>query len=146
MLVERKCCGKGWPLAGHVSSIRTMITSVASCILYVGDQDVARAFYVDILGFDVVMDADMGEGSRWLEVKPSGAQTSVVLALAEPFGKRPGDGAFLTFACDDVETTVSQLRDRGATTSEVSREPWGTFATVDAPDGHKLQFNERPQN
>lgn len=88
----------------------------------------------------------MGEDSRWLEVKPPGAQTSIVLGSAEAFGKQPGEGAFLTFAADDVAATVEELRARGATTSEVSREPWGTYATVDAPDGHKLQFNERPQN
>lgn len=123
-----------------------MITSVASAILYVSNQDSALEFYRGTLGFDVVMDADMGGGSRWLEVKPSGAQTSIVLASAEGFDKQPGEGAFLTFAADDVAATVEQLRARGATTSEVTREPWGTYATVDAPDGHKLQFNERPQN
>lgn len=123
-----------------------MITSVASAILYVSDQAAALEFYRDVLGFDVVMDAEMDEASRWLEVKPSGAQTSIVLASAEGFGRRPGDGAFLTFAADDVAATVEQLRARGAETSEVIREPWGTYATVDAPDGHKLQFNERPQN
>lgn len=123
-----------------------MITSVASAILYVSSQDSALEFYRDVLGFDVVMDAEMDEESRWLEVKPSGAQTSIVLAAASAFGKRPGDGAFLTFAADDVAATVEQLRARGATTSDVTREPWGTYATVDAPDGHKLQFNERPQN
>ncbi|MDN5819956.1 MAG: VOC family protein [Brachybacterium sp.] len=123
-----------------------MITSVASAILYVSDQDTALEFYRDTLGFEVIMDADMDEGSRWLEVKPSGAQTSIVLAAAEAFDKRPGEGAFLTFAADDVAATVEQFRARGATTSDVTREPWGTYATVDAPDGHKLQFNERPQN
>lgn len=123
-----------------------MITAVASCIVYVGDQDAALAFYRDVLGFDVVMDAEMAEGSRWLEMKPSGAQTSVVALLARAFSKTPGEGAFLTFAVDDVEATVEELRARGATTSDVICEPWGVYATVDAPDGHRLQFNERPQN
>ncbi|MGO1973424.1 MAG: VOC family protein [Propionibacteriaceae bacterium] len=123
-----------------------MITAIASAVLYVSDQDSALEFYRDILGFEVLMDEDMGAGSRWLEVKPPGAQTSVVLASAEAFGKSPGAGAFLTFAADDVAATVEQLRARGAVTSDVTREPWGTYATVDAPDGHQLQFNERPQN
>ena len=126
--------------------LQEMITAVASCVLYVSDQVTALEFYRDTLGFDVVMDADMGEGGRWLEVKPTGAQTSIVLSAAAAFGREPGEGAFLTFAADDVDATVLQLRARGATTSDVTREPWGTFATVDAPDGDKLQFNERPQN
>lgn len=123
-----------------------MITAIASAVLYVSDQDAALQFYRDTLGFEVLMDEDMGDGSRWVEVKPTGAQTSVVLAAAGAFGKQPGDGAFLTFAADDVARTVEQLRSRGAVTSDVTRESWGTYATVDAPDGHQLQFNERPQN
>lgn len=125
---------------------RAMITSIASAVLYVSDQDEALTFYRDTLGFEVVMDADMGEGSRWLEVKPTGAQTSLVLASAQGFGKQVGEGAYLTFMADDVDATVAELRARGAITSDVNREPWGVYATVDAPDGHKLQFNERPQN
>lgn len=123
-----------------------MITRIASAVVYVSDQDEALAFYRDVLGFEVVMDSAMAESSRWLEVKPCGAETSIVLALASAFGKQPGEGAFLTFAADDVAETVEQLKARGATTSDVIRETWGTYATVNAPDGHKLQFNERPQN
>lgn len=123
-----------------------MITAIASAVFYVSDQDASIEFYRDVLGFDVVVDADMGGGSRWVEVKPEGAQTSVVLSSADAFGKKPGDGAFLTFAADDVEATVAELRSRGATVSDVVREPWGTYATVEAPDGHSLMFNERAQN
>nr|WP_242630368.1 VOC family protein [Kocuria rosea] len=47
-----------------------MITNVAAAVLYVGDQDEALAFYRDTLGFDVVTDADMGGGARWIEVRP----------------------------------------------------------------------------
>ncbi|WP_010539602.1 VOC family protein [Dietzia alimentaria] len=94
----------------------------------------------------MITDEERAEVSRWLEVKPSGAQSSIVLASARGFNKQPGEGAFLTFAADDVAATVKLLRERGATTSDVTDEPWGTYATVDAPDGHKLQFNERPQN
>jgi lactoylglutathione lyase len=90
-----------------------MITNVAAAVLYVGDQDEALAFYRDTLGFELVTDADMGEG------------------------------AHLTFTADDVAATVAELRSRGATVSDPVSEPWGTYATVDAPDGHRLQFHER---
>lgn len=123
-----------------------MITHIAAAVVYVSDQDRALTFYRDVLDFEVIMDVPMNKTSRWIEVKPRGAETSIVLALASAFDKQPGDGAFLTFASDDVASTVKQLRARGASTSEVIHEPWGTYATVDAPDGHKLQFNERPQN
>lgn len=120
-----------------------MITNVASAVLYVSDQDEALAFYRDTLGFDVVLDVDMGGGARWLEVRPHGARTSIVLSSAAAFGKTPGEGAYLLFAADDVAATVAELRSKGATVSEPISEPWGTYATVDAPDGHRLQFHER---
>ncbi|MFF0990949.1 VOC family protein [Kocuria nitroreducens] len=121
-----------------------MITNVASAVLYVADQEEALAFYRDTLGFDVVMDADMGAGARWIEVRPRGAQTSIVLSAAAAFGRSPGEGAYLTFAADDVAGTVAELRSKGLTVSDPISEPWGTYATVDAPDGHQLQFHERP--
>lgn len=120
-----------------------MITNVASAVLYVGNQDEALSFYRDVLGFDVVKDADMGQGSRWIEVKPPDAQTSIVLSAAASFDKQPGDGAFLTFAADDILATVDQLRGQGAVVSDPVVAPWGSYATVAAPDGHQLQFNER---
>ncbi|MFF2653510.1 VOC family protein [Streptomyces sp. NPDC058045] len=102
-----------------------MITNVASAVLYVSDQDAALAFYRDVLAFEVVTDVDMGQGARWLEVRPSGAQTSIVLSDAAAFGRAPGDGAHLTFASPDVAATVRQLRERGAVVSDPTIRPWG---------------------
>lgn len=120
-----------------------MITHIATAVIYVSDQDQAMAFYRDILGFDVVQDVAMGPEGRWLEVAPAHGTTSIMLASASAFGKQPGEGAHLTFATDDVSATAKALKARGAQVSEVTTAPWGTYATVAAPDGHDLQFNER---
>ncbi|MFI7495293.1 VOC family protein [Kocuria sp. M4R2S49] len=63
-----------------------MITNVASAVLYVGDQEEALAFYRDTLGFDVVADADMGEGARWIGVSP---RRLVLSPARTPAGPRP---------------------------------------------------------
>ena len=49
-----------------------MITNVAAAVLYVGDQDEALAFYRDILGFDLVTDAD-----RTIDVCAPWGRTSI---------------------------------------------------------------------
>lgn len=123
-----------------------MITHIASAILYVTDQDESLAFYEDVLGFEVVTDAAMGGGARWLEVRPVGAQTAIALLPAETFGRLPGEGANLTFASSNVAATIEALRSRGAEVSEPVEEPWGTYATIVGPDDHKVQFNERRKN
>ena len=49
-----------------------MIQRLYHATLYVLDQDAARDFYVNKLGFDVRMDAKMDNGFRWLTVSPKG--------------------------------------------------------------------------
>ncbi len=45
----------------------------------VGDQERARDFYVDALGFELRADETWGEGMRWVEVAPEGSATSLTL-------------------------------------------------------------------
>ena len=48
------------------------ITAVQLFSLPVADQDRARDFYVDVLGFELVADTEMGPGMRWVQVAPRG--------------------------------------------------------------------------
>ena len=45
-----------------------MITNVSLCTLYVTDQDAAKAFYVEKLGFVERTDVSLGDGFRWVTV------------------------------------------------------------------------------
>ena len=56
-----------------------MITKVGTVCIFVNDQDAAKAFYTEKLGFEVRMDAPLGPDSRWLAVAPPGAETEVIL-------------------------------------------------------------------
>ena len=49
-----------------------MIQRLTHVTVYVLDQDAARDFYVNKLGFEVRMDAKMDNGFRWLTVSPKG--------------------------------------------------------------------------
>jgi catechol 2,3-dioxygenase-like lactoylglutathione lyase family enzyme len=49
-----------------------MIQRLSHTQLFVVDQDAARDFYVNKLGFEVRMDAKMDNGFRWLTVSPKG--------------------------------------------------------------------------
>ena len=45
-----------------------MITNISLMTLYVTDQDAARDFYVDKLGFELRTDVRMGDGFRWVTI------------------------------------------------------------------------------
>jgi catechol 2,3-dioxygenase-like lactoylglutathione lyase family enzyme len=57
-----------------------MIQRLANTQLYVLDQDAARDFYVDKLGFEVRSDNSMENGFRWLTVSPK-AQPELQIIL-----------------------------------------------------------------
>ncbi|HLR27467.1 MAG TPA: VOC family protein [Ruania sp.] len=120
-----------------------MITGIGTAMLYVSDQEESLRFYRDVLGFVVVTDQSMGEGMRWLELAPPAGGTSIALHEAAANGKRAGEGAYLTFACDGVAETVDELRRKGAVVSDPDEQPWGTFAFVDGPDGHQVQIHQK---
>jgi catechol 2,3-dioxygenase-like lactoylglutathione lyase family enzyme len=62
-----------------------MITNVSLCTLYVTDQDAAKAFYVDKLGFIERADVRMGDGVRWVTVgHPSQPELEITLMLPGP--------------------------------------------------------------
>ena len=49
-----------------------MIQRLSHTTVYVLDQDAAKDFYANKLGFEVRMDAKMDNGFRWLTVSPKG--------------------------------------------------------------------------
>ncbi|MGW6505511.1 VOC family protein [Nonomuraea angiospora] len=120
-----------------------MITHINVAVMYVADQQQSVDFYVDKLGFTKTVDAEMWPGARWVEVKPPNGQTSITLHSAEAFGKKPGAGAYLTFACDDIDETVRQLREVGVTVTDPVKEAWGTYIKATDPDGHEVMISKK---
>jgi len=62
-----------------------MIRRMSHATIYVLDQDSAKDFYVDKLGFELYGDEAFGEGQRWLTVGPKGQPDLVftLMAVAE---------------------------------------------------------------
>jgi predicted enzyme related to lactoylglutathione lyase len=118
----------------------------------VSDQDRSLAFYTQKLGFELQMDAPMGQ-SRWIQLAPKGAHTSLVLALPTP--DMPPEiyertksmlGGFTNFifAVDDMRATCDELRGRGVQfQDEPTQQPWGWWATIKDPDGNIIGLHHQ---
>jgi lactoylglutathione lyase len=119
-----------------------VITELHTVALYVADQDRAKRFYVETLGFDLNADQPgMGEIGRWIEVAPKGAQTSFMLADAAGWQKqnRVGNSADVTLRCDDARALHAELTAKGVLVSEPQTQRFGTFVDITDPDGHVLR-------
>jgi catechol 2,3-dioxygenase-like lactoylglutathione lyase family enzyme len=110
----------------------------------VTDQDRAKAFYVDVLGFavkfDYVMGADeagaAGPESRWVMLTPPGGGADITLVTWFGDTSAPGS-AKLSIACDDADATYAELTARGIKPSnDVQDAPWGRWFGIDDPDGN----------
>jgi catechol 2,3-dioxygenase-like lactoylglutathione lyase family enzyme len=89
----------------------------------VDDYDPAIAFFVDVLGFDLVEDTpsvgSTGEAKRWVVVRPPDAVTGILLARAEggtqaaAVGNQAGGRVGFFLQVDDFEATYRRLADAG---------------------------------
>ena len=114
------------------------MTQIQLFSLPVTDQDRAKAFYVDTLGFELVEDTEMGPGQRWVQVRPGGGETSITLVTW--FGTMPpGSAKGTVFESDDLDADVAAIRSRGVDIAgDIQQAPWGRFVTFDDPDGNGI--------
>jgi uncharacterized glyoxalase superfamily protein PhnB len=118
----------------------------------VTDQDRAKKFYVEALGFeekfDYVMGAagtgDAGGGSRWVMLTPPNGGPDIT--LANWFGDKAQPGsAKLSITCDDVDATWAQLSAVGVpVNNNVEDAPWGRWFGFDDPDGNNWLVVQEP--
>ena len=108
----------------------------------VSDQDRAKAFYRDVLGFQELADEPMGPEMRWVQLGLPGAQTSITLVTwfpSMPAGSLKG----VVLETSDVEQAVQELKNKGLTLGPIEAAPWGRYATVDDPDGNGFVLQSR---
>ena len=114
------------------------ITGVQVVSLPVSDQDRARDFYVDVLGMDLLRDAQMQPGMRWVQVAPRGGEATITLVTWFD-SMAAGSYRGLVLETDDLDADVERLRSNGLEIPDgIQQQPWGRFVTFTDPDGNGL--------
>ena len=132
-----------------------MITNISLVTVYCLDQDKARDFYVDVLGFERGADVTMGEGFRWVTVRhPRQPEIEVTLMTPGPpldpdaadFVRRQlekGEMGGLGLQVDDCHKTYEQLVAKGVTfLQEPADRPYGVEAVMRDNSGNWLVLVE----
>ena len=132
-----------------------MITNISLLTVWVTDQDEAKAFYIDKLGFVEGADVRMGDGFRWVTVAhPDHPELQVTLMvpgppadpeLAEAIRRSLAKGSMGGFglATDDCHKTFEELCAKGVEVVQPpSDRPYGIEALMRDNSGNWLVLVE----
>jgi predicted enzyme related to lactoylglutathione lyase len=142
-------CGSG--ARSGPSDVERLTMKISQAFLLVDDQDAAKSFYTEVLGFEVETDFDSGD-FRWLSLRAPGPDGGASLVLDRATGtakayqdevRQSGMPAFamtLTGGTEEFE----QIRARGATViMEPTRQQYGgTDALIDDTVGNIICLHQ----
>jgi len=132
-----------------------MITNISLLTVHVTDQEAAKRFYVDILGFEERTDVTLGDGFRWVTVgHPSQPNLDLTLMvpgppldaeLAEAIRRALAKGSMGGFGLttDDCRATYEELSAKGVEfVHPPSERPYGVEAVMRDNSGNWLVLVE----
>lgn len=137
-----------------------MINRMSHTSVFVLDQDSAKAFYTEKLGFEERFDISMGEefegagaGFRWLTVGPKDQPDLQIILSSCDMGRAPEAAAQLralvasgamgvgVMQTEDCQTTYEELVAKGVTfLSEPAPRPYGIEATLRDDSGNMMSL------
>ncbi|MGB8813784.1 MAG: VOC family protein [Paracoccaceae bacterium] len=122
---------------------------LSAVALIVPDYEAGLAFYVGVMGFDLLTDIDQGH-KRWVTVAPKGGGCALVLARAEGadqiamIGNQGAGRVFLFLETDDFWRDHQRMIAAGVVFEEDARvEDYGTVAVWRDPFGNRWDLLER---
>jgi catechol 2,3-dioxygenase-like lactoylglutathione lyase family enzyme len=132
-----------------------MITHVSLATIWVNEQEEAKAFYIDKLGFQEAADVTMGDGYRWLTVcHPDHPELQLTLSKpGPPLDEEDaaavqrmidkGSHGSIGLATDDCRKTYEELTAKGVTfIQEPADRPYGVEAVLRDNSGNWLVLVE----
>lgn len=122
-------------------------------VVPVADVDRAKSFYLEQVGFDLLIDHRAGEDFRVVQLTPKGSACSIALMRNEAAA---GSLIGLHLVVSDIDAAAAELEGRGVTTSSVyhfaegaqtpghdpGRADYGSFLDFSDPDGNSWLVQE----
>ena len=127
------------------TATKASVSKVANVIVPVDDQDAQLSFYTETLGLELRVDVPFGNGDRWIEVAPGGAETPIALCPPGPGSEAGGKQTGITLQTADIDAYHQALKERGVDVDdEVSRmgDPVPPLLWLRDPEGNELMVAE----
>jgi catechol 2,3-dioxygenase-like lactoylglutathione lyase family enzyme len=120
-----------------------MMQRLGAVTFLVRDYDAAARWFADCLNFELVEDAPLGDGKRWVVVRPASGGTQLLLAKAEgpeqeaAIGRAAGGRVAFFLYTDDFARDHAAMLAKGVRFREAPRhETYGTVAVFEDLHGN----------
>jgi predicted enzyme related to lactoylglutathione lyase len=139
----------GWAVGPHIPTDPEVPVDwkLELIVVPVADVDRAKAFYLDGVGFDLLVDHRAGEDFRVVQLVPRGSACAIALM---PNQEAPGSLQGLHLVVADIDAARADLVGRGTEVGELihfedgaptpgpdpERSDYGTFFSFSDPDGN----------
>ncbi|MGE7132849.1 VOC family protein [Lysinibacillus xylanilyticus] len=118
-----------------------MINKVGQIMLYVNNQNEAKEFWTEKVGFSVISEEDNGQGMKWIEIAPTKeAETKIILHNKELIAKMQPEMNLgtpsLMFFSEDIDKLYNDLLNKNVIVGEM----------VNMPSGRVFNFADNENN
>ena len=123
-----------------------IINKIGKVTIYVKDQEEAKDFWLNKVGFALKMEQPMGPDFFWIEVGPSEDEfTTLVLYSKEAMEQHDPSKVShpsIMFSTTDIEAAYEKLKQNGVNVGELLRMPFGTMFSFKDQDGNEYLLRE----
>ena len=123
-----------------------MINKIGKITIYVQDQEQAKDFWVNKLGFVVKGEFPMGPSATWLEVGPSEDEFTTLVIYDKALMEKQNPSAVahpsILFSTSDVESAYEKMKQNGVEVDVLLKMPFGTMFNFKDQDGNTYLLRE----
>ncbi|WP_264740445.1 VOC family protein [Cytobacillus firmus] len=123
-----------------------MINKIGKITVYVEDQEQAKDFWLNKMGFVLKFEQPMGPNAAWIEVGPSNDEFTTLVLYSKAAMEQQNPSAVahpsILFSTADIEAAYEQMKQNGVEVEDMLKMPFGTMFTFKDQDGNNYLLRE----
>ncbi|MGG7177109.1 VOC family protein [Clostridium paraputrificum] len=124
-----------------------MINKIGKITIYVKDQEEAKKFWTEKIGFVIKLEQEMGPGMKWLEVGPSEDEFTTFILYNKSMMEAQNPSAnvghpSVLLSTTDIDKAYGEMRDNGVELGKLMEMPYGKMFSFKDQDGNDYILRE----
>ncbi|MEW8956381.1 VOC family protein [Clostridium sp.] len=124
-----------------------MINKIGKITIYVNDQEEAKKFWTEKVGFVVKFEQEMAPGMKWIEVGPSEEEFTTFVLYSKEAMKAQNPEAnvmhpSILLSTTDVEKAYDEMKEKGVELGKLMVMPYGKMFSFKDQDGNDYLLRE----